>query len=139
MGFLLCSVAACKGQDAHAEFVYAASADVPEITYLVAVVGNDKAHRPSIRPGDRFEMDFRADGGGPRIDVNYSVGGKEFGWVGPEIPAGQRYDIEIQIAADQSVMSRYCVRPCELARVKLAKAQPATQMWPRQDGGAPAE
>jgi hypothetical protein len=50
--------------------------------------------------------------------------------------AGKRYAIEIQIGVDNSVMSRHCIRPCELEHVKLEKGLPATQMWPRRDGGA---
>jgi hypothetical protein len=131
--------AACKGQDAHIEFVYAAQPGQPAIDYLIAIVGEDKAHRPGIHPGDRFTMDFRADGGSPMVVVNYAVGEKRYAWSGPGIAAGKRYGLEVHISADNSVVSRHCIRPCELERVKLEKAQPATQIWPRRDGGAPAE
>jgi hypothetical protein len=125
---LLFLAVACKGRDAHVVLMYDAAKGAPEIETIETIVGEDIAKAPNLHPGDRFELDYRANRAAPTWVVNYTLDGQRYAWAGPRIPVGSRYDIEVRLDADGYASSRHCIRPCRVDAEKWS-AWAAVAHW----------
>jgi hypothetical protein len=115
---LLVLVVACRGRDVHAVLIYDARTGAAKIESLEAIVDDDVASAPTLRPGERFDMYFRADGSAPHLVLNYTLGSKRYAWAGPPIPITKRYDIDVRLDDGGNASCRHCIRPCEVSAAK---------------------
>lgn len=96
---------------------YASAHDAPGLYYAGVISGRDKLHWYGIGPDQTRDARLLP---GPNsmgqltLVHQLDAAGDRQVWQGPTLPMGTSYRIELVLAEDGAVTTRFCVLPCDL-------------------------